>query len=147
MCSSDLACGSREDTVVVGTASAPTKPNMKDTLFCKSPFNYTIDVAQPFGRYVWDNGSTISKRTFTKPGVYWLDTRNACGSRVDSVRFKILLPPVSPKLLDTAFCIGKNVVVNFPKVAQSLYTWPDGDTTVPKSFNASGTVVLSVTNS
>lgn len=141
------ACGSREDTVIVGTASAPTKPSMKDTLFCKSPFSYTIDVAQPFARYVWDNGSTLSKRTFTKPGVYWLDTRNACGSRVDSVRFKILLPPVSPKLLDTAFCIGKNVVVDFPKVPQSLYTWPDGDTMVPKTFNASGLVTLTVKNS
>ncbi len=140
------ACGSREDTLIVGSASAPTKPNLKDTLFCKSPFSYSIDVSQPFAKYVWDNGSTLSKRTFTKPGVFWLDTRNACGSRVDSVRFKILLPPVSPKLLDTVFCIGKSVNVTFPKVLQSLYTWPDGDTMVPKSFNGSGTVVLKVSN-
>lgn len=140
------ACGSREDTLIVGSATAPTKPNLKDTLFCKSPFSYTVDVTQPFAKYVWDNGSTLNKRTFTKPGVYWLDTRNACGSRVDSVRFKILLPPVSPKVLDTVFCIGKSVVVSFPKVSQSLYTWPDGDTMVPKSFNGTANVVLTVSN-
>lgn len=140
------ACGSRADSVVVGKTSPPVKPSLKDTLFCKSPFSYTLNVAQPFSKYVWDNGSTLSTRTFTKPGVFWLDTRNACGSRVDSVRFKILLPPVSPKLLDTALCIGKSVVMNFPKVPASLYLWPDGDTMVPKTFFGTQNVVLIVSN-
>ena len=140
------ACGSRQDTVVVGKASAPVKPNLKDTLFCKNPFNYTIDVAQPFCKYVWDNGSTLSTRTFTKPGVFWLDTRNACGSRVDSVRFKLLLPPVSPKIQDTGVCVGKSIVIDFPKVPASLYTWSDGDTMVPKSFFSSALATLKVTN-
>jgi hypothetical protein len=140
------ACGTRKDTVVVGKASAPVKPNLKDTLFCKNPFNYTIDVAQPFCKYVWDNGSTLSTRTFTKPGVFWLDTRNACGSRVDSVRFKLLLPPVSPKIADTGVCVGKNIIVDFPKVPASLYTWSDGDTMVPKTFFSSTKATLRVTN-
>ena len=140
------ACGTRQDTVVVGKASAPVKPNLKDTLFCKNPFNYTIDVAQPFCKYVWDNGSTLSTRTFTKPGVFWLDTRNACGSRVDSVRFKLLLPPVSPKIADTGVCVGKNIIVDFPKVPASLYTWSDGDTMVPKTFFSSTKATLRVTN-
>lgn len=140
------ACGSRQDTVVVGKALAPVKPNLKDTLFCKNPFNYTIDVAQPFCKYVWDNGSTLSTRTFTKPGVFWLDTRNACGSRVDSVRFRLLLPPVSPKIADTGICIGKSIVVDFPKIPASRYTWSDADTMVPKPFFSSTTATLIVSN-
>ena len=103
-------------------------------------------MAQPFCKYVWDNGSTLSTRTFTKPGVFWLDTRNACGSRVDSVRFKLLLPPVSPKIADTGVCIGKNIVVDFPKIPASLYTWSDGDTMVPKTFYTSTQATLVVTN-
>ncbi len=140
------ACGTRKDTLIVGKTVPPSKSKLKDTLFCKSPFSHVVDIAQPFCKYVWDNGSTLSTRTFTKPGVYWLDTRNACGSKVDSVRLKLLLPPVSPKIKDTALCVGRSVMVDFNKVNASLYTWPDADTVVPKLFYTTEKVILKINN-
>ena len=150
-------CGSRRDTVVVVKTGAPVKPNrLKDTTFCTTVINFPLDVTQIGSKYVWDNGSTLPTRTFTKAGVYWLDTRNACGSRVDSVRFKILPPPVSPLLPDTNICIGSTLSLDFNKVSTSNYLWSDLDTMVPKIvsgarvltlriFNACGTVYDTVT--
>lgn len=62
------------------------------------------------------------------------------------MRFKLLLPPVSPKVMDTGVCVGKSIVVDFPKVPASLYTWSDGDTMVPKTFYSSTKATLVVTN-
>jgi len=140
-------CGSREDTVVVVKTGAPVKPsNLKDTTFCTTNFSYGLDVSQIGSKYVWDNGSTLPTRLFTKAGVYWLDTRNACGSRVDSVRFKVIPPPVAPVLPDTNICFAQSLRVDFPKIATSKYEWSDMDTMVPKDFFQSGTVILRVYN-
>jgi hypothetical protein len=140
-------CGSRQDTVVVVKTGAPVKPsNLKDTTFCTTNFSYGLDVSQIGSKYVWDNGSTLPTRLFTKAGVYWLDTRNACGSRVDSVRFKVIPPPVSPMLLDTNICFAQSITLNFPKVSTSKYEWSDFDTMVPKDIFQSGTVTLRVYN-
>jgi hypothetical protein len=140
-------CGSREDTVVVVKTGAPVKPtNLKDTTFCTTTFNFSLDVAQIGSKYVWDNGSTLPTRTFTKAGVYWLDTRNACGSRVDSMRFKVIPPPVSPLLPDTNICFAQSLTLDFPKQSTSKYEWSDFDTMVPKDIFQSGTLTLKVFN-
>ncbi len=140
-------CGSREDTVVVVKTGAPVKPsNLKDTTFCTTTFNFSLDVTQIGSKYVWDNGSTLPTRTFTKAGVYWLDTRNACGSRVDSMRFKVIPPPVSPFLPDTNICFAQSLTLDFPKQNTSKYEWSDFDTMVPKDIFQSGTLTLKVFN-
>lgn len=140
-------CGSRQDTVVVVKTGAPVKPNqLKDTTFCTTAINFPLDVTQIGSRYVWDNGSTLPTRTFTRAGVYWLDTRNACGSRVDSVRLKILPPPVSPLLPDTNICIGSTLTLDFNKVTSSSYLWSDLDTMVPKIISGARVLSLRVFN-
>ncbi len=139
-------CGVIKDTVNIVAASSPSKPNLKDTLFCSTPISHTIDVAQNYCTYVWDNGSTLSSRTFTKMGTYWLETKNSCGFRVDTLKLKLILKPVSLKLKDTVVCSGKSVVVDFVKLSPNLYTWNDGDTMVPKTFSNKQQVILDITN-
>jgi len=139
-------CGTIKDTVNIVAASAPSKPNLKDTLFCSTPISHTIDVAQNYCTYVWDNGSTLSSRTFTKMGTYWLETKNSCGFRVDTLKLKLILKPVSLKLKDTVVCSGKSVVVDFVKLSPNLYTWNDGDTMVPKTFSSKQQVILDISN-
>ncbi len=140
------ACGSRMDTVEVIQATAPVKPKIKDTTFCNVSFSYSVDLTQKGSKYVWDNGSTLPTRTFTRAGIYWIDTKNDCGSRVDSLRLKVIPPPVSPQLPDTAICAAKSIVFDFLRQWTSTYTWPDQDTTVPKTWFGSGNVILKVSN-
>ncbi len=140
------ACGSRKDTVEIIKATAPIKPNIKDTTFCSVTFSYSVDLAQIGSKYVWDNGSTLPTRTFTRAGVYWIDTRNDCGSRVDSLRLKVIPPPVSPKIPDTAICAAQTLIFDFPRQWTSTYTWPDNDTTLPKTWFTSGDVILKISN-
>ena len=140
------ACGNRKDTINVISGSAPIRPNIKDTTFCSTPINYTVDATQKYATNVWDNGSTLPVRTFTKMGNYWVESKNACGFRVDTLKLKLILPPVSTKLPDTAFCVGGSVIVNFNKIIPNKYIWPDGDTTVPKQFTAQQTVKLEISN-
>ena len=140
------ACGTRKDTFNVITGGAPTKPNLKDTTFCSTPINYTVDVTQKLSTHVWDNGSTLPTRTFTAKGNYWVETKNICGFRVDTLKLSLILPPVAPSLPDTGFCVGGSVVVSFPKLPINKYIWPDGDTTVPKQFVSEQKVILEVVN-
>lgn len=140
-------CGNRQDTVIVVKTGSPTTPNnLKDTTFCSTNFSFSLDVTQVGSRYVWDNGSTLPTRTFTKAGVYWLDTRNACGSRVDSVRFTVIPPPISPKMPDTSICFAQIMNLDFIKAPMSKYQWSDNDTTVPKQISQAGTWELRIYN-
>ncbi len=139
-------CGFRKDTINVVAGTTPTKPKIKDTIFCGLPINYTVNAAVQYATNVWDNGSTLSTRTFTNKGTYWVETKNLCGFRVDTLKLQVIVPPVSTQLPDTAFCVGSSVTVNFTKLPINRYTWPDGDTTVPKQFVTQQLVILEIGN-
>jgi gliding motility-associated-like protein len=140
------ACGNRKDTINIVSASVPSKPKIKDTTFCGLPISYTVNASVPYANNVWDNGSTLSTRTFTNKGTYWVETKNTCGFRIDTLKLMLIVPPVATKLPDTAFCVGGSVSVNLTKIQPNKYIWSDGDTTVPKQFVSQQQVVLEIAN-
>lgn len=138
------ACASRKDTIFVINGAAPRSPLFRDTTFCVTGWTYTLDVTQNACTYIWDNASTKSVRIFTFPGTYWLQTNNACGSRIDTIKMLQGISAIKPNLLDTSLCPGELYINNFNTQARHSYEWQDGDTNLLRTFGTPGMKILAV---
>lgn len=96
--------------------------------------------------YIWDTGETSSGKVITKSGVYVLTTQNRCGSRMDSLMIKEIMPPKPFVLRDSLFCVP--IVQMNVNVYQwgCRYFWTDSDTQYAKLFNQIGKYAVTVTN-
>jgi gliding motility-associated-like protein len=70
-------------------AIPPISVDIKDTLVCKVPFNYTSAGGPPGATYLWSNGQTGSSANITDAGRYWVKTSfNGC-SFADTAKVSI----------------------------------------------------------
>lgn len=64
----------------------------------------TIKANHPYTTYKWSTGASSPIITVTTPGIYWLQTTNACGTQADTVRVYIQSPTPKPAAHDTMIC-------------------------------------------
>ncbi len=57
-----------------------------DTVICQR--NYSLTAPTWLGHYTWDDGSTLSTRTISEAGTYWIRGKDGCNPRVDSFVIK-----------------------------------------------------------
>lgn len=86
--------------------------------------------------YRWSDGDTASRKTFTKPGKYWLNAISSCLHRVDTfIITEKTGDSTYSRYLDTALCTGLPITLEAPFTG-GWYIWHDGDTAKLKKGSA-----------
>lgn len=75
-----------EDSIDLQIGQAPATLLGPDTILCTgSQITFTPTNIADVTSYLWQDGSTNVQLTANQPGLYWLQTWNACGSKRDTV--------------------------------------------------------------
>jgi len=75
-----------QDSVVLQLASVPDSRLGPDTVLCMgNQITFTPTNTSTVTSYLWQDGSTNTQLSINQPGLYWVQTWNACGSFRDSV--------------------------------------------------------------
>jgi gliding motility-associated-like protein len=93
--------------------------------------------------YFWDNGSMDTVRKITNPGTYTLRQTRGGDTLIDTIRLSFTTPYI-PTSLDTSFCTGNSLNVDFSALSADSLVWFDGDTSQQRTFNTTGTFVFTV---
>lgn len=99
-----------------------------------------------YDEYHWYDGDTSSRKTFTKPGTYWLRSMNNCMMNMDT--FVITLQPSDSSFYlkkDTLVCLGSSFIELAPDTVD-WYRWSDGDTAKSKKISSPSTLILFTSN-
>lgn len=107
----------------------------------------TTDVRNANYKYLWDNGDTAAKHTFTKPGLYWVKTYNDCGTRIDTIVISQIDSPTKTRLADSLYCYkGWVYQVNFTSIPQTTIAWENGDASWNRNITLPGKYWYEVKN-
>jgi hypothetical protein len=83
----------------------PIKTITSPLVLCPSISSVSTDGTQALAEsYAWKDGSTSPQRSFTASGTFYLTSKNACGSREDTLIVGSATAPTKPNLKDTLFC-------------------------------------------
>ena len=78
-------CG-REDSILLEMTPVPDARLGPDTILCSgTQATFAPTNIANVTSYLWQDGSTNPQLSVNQPGLYWLETSNACGSFRDSV--------------------------------------------------------------
>ena len=135
-------CGVRSDTINVHF-DLPLSLNLgADTLLCPGQ-QLVLNVNLKGGKILWPDSSTASTFTVTKPGTYWAELSNACGSRRDSITVTYR-EPVANKWLqkDTILCYPQAFRINGYLPEALSYRWQNGSSAPAFTATTSGTYWL-----
>ena len=137
-----------QDSVFLQMTSAPDSRLGSDTILCKGnqitfiPTN-TANVTS----YLWQDGSTNTQLSVNKPGLYWLQTWNACGSSRDSI---IVTQKFLAKVdlgIDREICQYDTLhLKNFLDGPGYSYIWSDRSTAKTMIITGPGKYWVDVTN-
>jgi gliding motility-associated-like protein len=88
-------CGIIRDSILIQVLQAPASLNLgPDTSIC--PNNTIIlNARSGYASYIWQNGSTDSLFTVSGPGIYSVQTTDACGGVFNDTVIVLPRPPVS----------------------------------------------------
>lgn len=132
-------CGADMDGITVVVLDSLSNVYLgPDTVFC-SQAELTLQINPDTGATVkWDDGSTDSIRIVTKGGNYWVETKNQCSSKSDT----ILVTEKSNTQIDAGgtiiHCEGDSVKLGGNPTAppKSLYAWKtEGELNNPSIAN------------
>lgn len=94
---------------------------------------------------LWQNGSTASTYTVTTPGRYSVQWSGPeCTYNPDTVVIDMVQLPDIELGPDVSLCIGDSVLIGANPISGATYGWGDGSTGLPRTVDASGTYLLSV---
>ncbi|MBS1771543.1 MAG: gliding motility-associated C-terminal domain-containing protein [Bacteroidetes bacterium] len=115
-----------------------------DTLLCRGG-SLTLNAADSFDTYLWNNGQTGNSITATE-GSYWLQVKKGMCSTGDSIIINYTADPAFELGPNKTVCIGETAVLNANSIPGSTYTWQDGSH--EQKFNATktGTYYVVATN-
>ena len=140
-------CGA-EDTIDIKLINPPNAKIGNDTVLCKgtSITFKPVDTADVTS-YLWNNGSTGFQMQVNQPGIYWLQTSNACGTYRDSILVtEITVPDVD---LGPALELCENDTLHLRNLLDRsgyIYRWSDNTTGKFMVVNTPGKYWVDVTN-
>ncbi len=138
------ACGSYRDSIQVNYNERPN-PNLgSDTILCEGDI-LTLDVSSETGDYLWQDGSSASTYTITKPGIYYVEIANEYCTGIDTLHINYLTSPSFDLGVDTVLCAGDSLSFYFVDTVVS-YLWQDGATSRIYGIQSEGTYWLEQTN-
>lgn len=115
-----------DDVTVVPAEQAPQVeiPRLgNDLVLCPGqPLPFVL-TDTPNTQYKWQDGSTSSRYTVTKPGTYWVNATTGTTTFSDTVRVNYLSPISLPA--DTVLCRGETLTLA-PAYAPKNFVWNDG---------------------
>jgi gliding motility-associated-like protein len=117
-------CTTIEDSLYVQIQNSPTTLNLgPDRSLCPDSSHITLSAGNGFVTYLWQNGSTSSSLTVSQPGLYWVQTEDACGGFLSDT---IMISP-SPLATfsigpDRIKCNSDSIQLSAP-LGFSNYTW------------------------
>ncbi len=113
--------------IFVKPIPADTIVAVVDTAICNQSdpiLNVQVDTASQY--FEWENGDTVTHRTLTETGIYWLRQGNFCHFRVDT--FKVNIEDVSAVIAVEGLELRTTV-------AYASYQWLLNDTLIPGATN------------
>lgn len=109
------SCIVLKDSIFISVLKAPTSLSLgKDTSLC--PQNqFVLNAKDGYIKYKWQDGSTDSTFTVTRPGKYYVTTEDACGNSYSDTINISAAPPVPLNLgQDRTKCNNDTLVINAP---------------------------------
>ena len=126
-------------------ASSPIIKLGADTVLCSnSPI--VLHAGKGYKSYQWQDGSTDSVFTVTKPGTYYVAAKSSCsGMYRDTIIISAY--PIIPFSLgpDTMLCAGNTIVLHGPS-GYEHYLWQDGSVDTMLKVTTPGTYYLTANN-
>ena len=125
-------CDTVRDSVQILLEHSPKVPVFgNDTTFCDNFPSLTLDAKNDtiIRSYLWHNGDTTQKVSINAPGKYYVDiiTPN-CGTKTDTINFKLLDTPVVNLYSDTISCDSVRLVLDAGNANnEATYKWNTGD--------------------
>lgn len=144
-------CDTVRDSVQILLEHSPKVPVFaNDTTYCDNFPNLVLDAKNDtiIRSYLWHNGDTTQKVSINAPGKYFVDiiTPN-CGTKTDTINFKLLQTPVVDLLSDTISCDSVNLVLNAENAQnEAKFTWNTGDSVQSITARDTGLYKVVVTN-
>ncbi|MFC5271174.1 gliding motility-associated C-terminal domain-containing protein [Adhaeribacter terreus] len=138
-------CGTLGDSIVVNFNSPLSLSLPADTTLCPGEI-LTLQVNATGGNLLWSDSTSAATFTVSKPGTYWAELSNACGSWRDSITVNYI-PVVKNNWLpkDTILCSTGPFEIKGSNPAALSYRWQDGTTAPTFTAQTSGTYWLEIT--
>lgn len=97
-----------------------------DTIVCQNKV-LTLDVSISQSSYLWQDNSTNPNFNITRPGYYWVEVTNICGTDADTINVMHKRLPYIKLGSDTAICAGSTLKLDAQDSSAS-YRWQDNST-------------------
>lgn len=121
------SCGTGEASQEIIVLNDPPMVNLgADPALCFGE-TLTLDAANPFSTYLWQDGSSSPTFTIQQAGTYTVAVTNACGTVSDALT-ALYAPSVSLDLgADIVLCEGQTTTLSVLSPT-ATYLWQDGST-------------------
>jgi len=117
-----------------------------DTILCDNG-TLQLKTSQGFASYLWNDGSTNTSLTVTKPGIYFVMAKDIFNcSNTDTIEVKMASPITPLQLEKNITSCQHNIVSIHAGNSYSSYKWNTGSTDSILSVTSSGIYTVTVTN-
>lgn len=139
-------CGTLGDTITIYPPTKLTLNLPANTVLCPGQ-TLTLQVNTLGTNLLWSDSTTANTLTISRPGTYWAELSNNCGSSVrDSITVTYHPVPNTKWLPDDGiFCKQSYYTINGTYPYALRYKWQDGSTKPSFTATASGIYWLEVT--
>jgi gliding motility-associated-like protein len=138
-------CGIQSDSVTF-TLNQPVSLNLgPNALLCQGQ-QINLQVNPNGAAILWSDSTTNNTLIVKKPGIYWAQLHNACGTWRDSITVNYRPVPAAKWLpADVTFCNKAQFTINGSRPDAISYNWQNGSTSSTFTATVSGTYWLEVT--
>lgn len=127
-------CDTVRDTITMVLEYSPIVPVLpNDTTYCDQFPDIDLDAGNDsmLADYTWSNGDTNKEISIDQEGKYWVQIATPnCGTKTDTIRYKLLLTPDIELQDDTLLCDSVSLMLSSGLVDnEEIYSWNNGDST------------------
>ena len=144
-------CDTVRDTIHFIKEYSPIVPVLpNDSIYCDIFPTVDLDAKNDsmLAVYTWSNGDSTQTTSINTPGNHWVKIETPhCGTKTDSVNYKLLLSPEVQLINDTVLCDSVNIVLQGGLANnEEIYSWNTGDSTASIRAKTIGTYQLKAEN-
>lgn len=145
-------CDTARDSLYIIREYSPIMPALPDdSTFCDNFPSITLDAKNDtiLRSYKWNNSDIVQTMDVDSAGIYWVDviTPN-CGTKRDSITYKLRYTPVAYLPEDSVFCDNINVFLQVGDSAanEETFIWSTGDTASYLMVDSTRFITIKITN-